>query len=116
MVILLPRFAFPLPKDGEFREILNYAIKKVVESGEMHKLRAKWATAGNTSCEGVSVDYVDADQVCEEGKGRVLGFENTLPAFLILLGGVGLCWGVLACEMLCRGHSQERSTHHGKAL
>ena len=54
MVILLPRFAFPLPKDGEFREILNYAIKKVVESGEMHKLRAKWATAGN-SCEGVGV-------------------------------------------------------------
>ena len=53
MSILLPRFAFPLPKDGEFREILSYGIKKVVESGEMHKLRAKWATAGNTSCEGV---------------------------------------------------------------
>ena len=52
--------------------------------------------------------------MCEEGKGRVLGFENTLPAFLILLGGAGLCWGVLACEILCRGHSKERVTHDGK--
>ena len=54
--------------------------------------------------------------MCEEGKGRVLGFENTLPAFLIFLVGAGLCWVVLACEICCRGHKKEEKTQYGEVM
>ena len=47
LILSLFRFAFPLPKNGQFGEIFNYAIKKIVESGEMHKIQAKWAIPGN---------------------------------------------------------------------
>ena len=41
------RFAFPMPKNGQFLELFNHALKKMVESGEMHKIKVKWATPGN---------------------------------------------------------------------
>ena len=45
--ICISRIAFPLPKNGQFNELFNYAIRKTVESGEMDKFRTKWATEGN---------------------------------------------------------------------
>ena len=42
------------------------------------------------------------DPVCVEGKGRTLGFENTLPAFLILLFGVAVGVAALVIENIYR--------------
>ena len=42
------------------------------------------------------------DPVCVEGKGRSLGFENTLPAFLILLVGVAAGVAALVIENIYR--------------
>ena len=44
--ILFCRLAFPFPKNGQFRNIFNYAIKKIIESGEMDRVRAKWTMPG----------------------------------------------------------------------
>ena len=90
-----------MAKNGQFREIFNHALKKMVESGEMHKIRAKWATPGNKLNSTIKSKIPLSDQVCEEGKGRTLGFENTLPAFFIFMVGFGLCLCVLAMEIVC---------------
>ena len=45
------------------------------------------------------------DPVCVEGKGRTLGFENTLPAFLILLVGVAAGVAALVIENIYRYRS-----------
>ena len=45
------------------------------------------------------------DPVCVEGKGRSLGFENTLPAFLILLVGVAAGVAALVIDNIYRYRS-----------
>ena len=35
-----------MPKNWQFKELFNYAIRKTVESGEMDKFKTKWATEG----------------------------------------------------------------------
>ena len=54
--------------------------------------------------------------MCEEGKGRTLGFENTLPAFLIFLTGVALCFVVLLCELGCSGGRKDINAPYGDFL
>ena len=49
------------------------------------------------------------DQKCEEGKGRTLGFENTMTAFLIFMVGVSVCLAVLVMEMV----TKKMSSHEG---
>ena len=49
--------------------------------------------------------YCFLDPVCVEGKGRTLGFENTLPAFLILLVGVAVGVAALVIENIYRYRS-----------
>ena len=46
MMILLYRFAFALPKNGPFNNLINMVMGKMVESGELHKIRTKWAVSG----------------------------------------------------------------------
>ena len=38
-----------MPKNGQFNELFNYAIRKTVESGKMDKFKTKWATEGKVS-------------------------------------------------------------------
>ena len=96
--LVLPRFAFPLPKNGEFREILNYAIKKVVESGEMHKLRAKWATAGKNRCKERQVLNMLLQIKCvRKGRGECWGLRTPCQHSSYWWGvGVSawVCWPV----------------------
>ena len=69
----------------------------MVESGELDKIRRKWASP---------------EQECGGGKGRPLGFENTSPAFLVYLAGLISCWVVLCFEVWIsrrnRGISREK--------
>ena len=64
----------------------------MVESGEMDKMRRKWASQ---------------EQDCGGGKGRPLGFENTSPAFLVYIAGLILSWVVLCLEVALY-HSKNR--------
>ena len=61
----------------------------MVESGEIDKLRRKWAPQ---------------EQDCGGGKGRPLGFENTSPAFLVYITGLLLSWVVLSVEVILYHH------------
>jgi len=83
-IISIDRFAFPFPKRGQFNDLINYGLKKMIESGELKKLQIKW---GNP------------DQKCGGGKGRTLGFENTMPAFLIFVAGMSLSLFIIIFEM-----------------
>ena len=40
------RLAFALPKGGQFNELFDFALKKIIETVEMGKLRIKWASPG----------------------------------------------------------------------
>merc|ERR1719317_1543746 len=82
--ISIDRFAFPFPKRGQFNDLINYGLKKMIESGELKKLQIKW---GNP------------DQKCGGGKGRTLGFENAMPAFLIFVAGMSLSLFIIIFEM-----------------
>ena len=35
-----------MPKNGQFVEIFNVALRSMIESGEMHQIQSKWATTG----------------------------------------------------------------------
>ena len=36
-----------MPKNGQFTKLFNYAIRKIVENGDMDKIKAKWEVAGD---------------------------------------------------------------------
>ena len=102
------RFAFALPKNGQFNDLINSVLGKMVESGELHKTRLKWAAQGKLSVHKISTDYLLSGQTCGGGKGRPLGFENTSPAFLIYLAGFTASWLVLFGEILVKKATEEQ--------
>ena len=110
------RFAFPMAKNGQFVEVFNHALKKMVESGEMHKIRAKWATPSKVLTHFKYILSSHLDQACTEGKGRRLGFENTLPAFLIFMVGFGLCLVVLGMEIAWSKMLRDSDSNIGKPI
>ena len=51
---------------------------------------------------------------CDEGKGRTLGFENTLPAFLIFLAGIAACVTMLILENIYSWSNKNGKKLEGK--
>ena len=72
--------AFSFPKTSPYREVFNYALQRMKESGEMDKIERKHKLDARTCGGG--------------GKGRTLGFKNIILVFCIL--GFGLLVSVVS--------------------
>ena len=72
----------------------------MIESGELKKLQIKWGNPGKDfQIVLQSCFFFYSDQKCGGGKGRTLGFENTMPAFLIFVAGMSLSLFIIIFEM-----------------
>ena len=49
------RFALALPKNGEYNGLINHMLGKMVESGELHNTRTKWAAQGKQPRERIRI-------------------------------------------------------------
>ena len=58
-----------MPKNGQFNELFNYAIRKTVESGKMDKFKTKWAIQGKVSSIKV-MSILDHSIISEPIQGR----------------------------------------------
>ena len=70
---------FAFPKESPYRDIFNYGLQKMTESGDIDKIK-KRHKQDNINCEG-------------GGKGRKLGFKNTILVFIIL--GLGFLLSII---------------------
>ena len=53
---LLKRFAFSLPKNGPFNQVIIHEIKKMTENGELNRIRKKYTTKGKITEQGTKKD------------------------------------------------------------
>ena len=69
-------FAFALPKNSPFKEPFNRALRKMLESGEITRIRNR-NTNKSPDCE-------------DTGKGKPIGMENVIfPAGIFIIGALG---------------------------
>ena len=77
--------AFAFPKDSPFKDLFDLALQKMVESGELERIRKSY-----------SVRKPD----CGGGKGRKLGFGTTCFAMAVFVIGLGFCCASLLLEKI----------------
>ena len=84
--------AFAFPKTSPYRDIFNHGLQKMMESGEIDRIRQK---------------HKPEARICGGGgKGKTLGFKNIILVFLIL--GLGLLLSIvsLVVEIVINLHKQ----------
>ena len=80
--------ALAFPKTSPYRDVFNYAIRKMTESGEIRRIAMK---------------YKPEERSCGGGeKGRTLGFENIILVFIIFGFGLFLSIISLLLELAAR--------------
>ena len=78
--------AFAFLKDSQFRDLFSHAMSKMIENGELEKIKAK---------------YELNEPECYGSSGTPLGFKNVICAFSVLVAGLVVCTLVFFFE-LCR--------------
>ena len=86
--LLSLKVAFAFSKGSQFRDLFNHAMHKIVESGELKKIKAKY-------------EVLKPD--CDGSKGKPIGFENSAFAFAIFCGGLSFTIILLFLEILLGG-------------
>ena len=76
--------AFAFPKDSPFKDVFNHALLKMIESGELDKIKTKYKSIYE----------------CDGSSGRSLGISNVGFAFAVFAIGLVLCTVVLGMEIL----------------
>ena len=76
--------AFAFSKGSPFRDLFNHAMSKMIENGELEKIKAK---------------YKINEPECNGSSGTSLGFKNVICAFYIFLAGLVVCTLVFVFEL-----------------
>ena len=76
---------FMFPKYSKFLPLFNSRIQAMRENGEL---------------ESITRRYAEQIQKCQEGKGKPLGFENILIAFIILYAGCCFSFVIFLLEWI----------------
>ena len=76
--------AFAFIKGSPLRDLFNNAMRKIIESGELKKSKAR---------------HHIAEPECDGSRGRSLGFKNVAFAFVLFCGGVAFCMLLLVFEV-----------------
>ena len=80
--------AYGFQMNSPYLGLFNYFLKKMEEKGAIAKIHAKYE--------------IHRRQDCPDMGGKPLGFESCFVAFLVLLGGIGLCFILMFVECLSK--------------
>ena len=80
--------SFGLQKDSEFTKIFSYHLRKMDESGLLHRLEKKWN------------HIVEKHKTDGGRRATPLGYENVLFPFMGVILGAVLALSALLCEMI----------------
>ena len=80
--------SFGLQKDSEFTKIFSYHLRKMDESGLLHRLEKKWN------------QIVEKHKTDGGRRATPLGYENVLFPFMGVILGAVLALSALLCEMM----------------
>ncbi|XP_049942679.1 glutamate receptor ionotropic, delta-2-like [Schistocerca serialis cubense] len=84
----LQAFAFALPRNSPFRDVINYKLLEMWRSGRMQRLRAQHSHQGDVTDAGQSFSAV--------------GIPQTLVLVLLLVGGILIALLVLTAEIVMK--------------
>ncbi len=83
----LQLFAFGFQKNSPYLGLFNYYLKKMDEKGATHKILAS---------------YKVPDQQCPDYKGKALGFNSCITAFIVIFCGLFVALAMFAAEQVTR--------------
>ena len=66
---------FGVQKDSPYRDILNYFLSRLIESGNVAKLQVKYDSSAALNCK-------------ENNNGQSIGLETAFPAIMIMIAGI----------------------------
>ena len=96
--------SFGLQKDSEYTKIFSYHIRRMGESGLLHRLENKWKPKLNTNAAGGGTSATS------------LGYENVLFPFMGVVVGTIIAVSALLCEMMAAWkHRGKPAIQEGKA-